>query len=299
MTINYKQWCLILLAGLLVSGTFNLVACKKSEQDSAGGLVTEQQRRSLPARMAKLLFMAQDAFKRRDYRAAMALSDSVSMFDPELTDVHFLRGRIYTNLRSLDKAQEEYQKVLSLDPNYPGVRYNMGNNYLRQGKNRLALKMYEQEQKHFPASNNYLQMGRAYKNLGNAESARWAFEQAITSDNSNASAYMWLAQFYGEEGAFEKALDYSQRGLALEPDNLQYQYLVGSEYFRNNMPRKAIQYLEPVIREKPWHFGANYNMGRALVSLGQTERGKEYLAAADSLQKLDNQIKELRSVAQM
>lgn len=294
-----KRIVLMAGGGLLMMLLLQLAGCGKTQQDTTGGIVTDQQRRGLPARAAHMLFTAQDAFRDRDYRAALALADSVEQYNPELTDLHFLRGRIYTALGALDSAREEYRRVISLDPGYHGVRFNLGNNYLREGKNRQAIRMYHQEQEKFSSSNNFLQMGRAYDNLGVVDSARWAFRQAIAMDSTNASAYMWLAQLSEDEGEFEQALRYSQKGLRLNPDNLQYQYLVGAEFFRSGNPEEAVRYLEPVVRKRPWHFEANYNLGRALVALGNEEEGKQYLTRADSLQKLENEIEELRSVARM
>jgi len=294
-----KRFVSIGYGGLLLMLLLQLGGCGQSQQETTGGIVTDQQRRGLPARAAQMLFTAQDAFQERNYRAALALADSVEQYDPDLTDLHFLRGRIYTALGALDSAKKEYRTVLSLDPGYQGVRYNMGNNFLREGKNRQALGMYHQEQARFPSANTFLQMGRAYNNLGIADSAVWAFQQAIATDSANASAYMWLAQLYEDEGEFEQALRYSQKGLDLEPDNVQYQYLVGAEFFRSGNPKEAVRYLEPVVRKHPGHFEANYNLGRALVALGQKDRGKRLLAKADSLQKLDKEIEELRSLARM
>jgi tetratricopeptide (TPR) repeat protein len=42
--------------------------------------------------------------------------------------------------------------------------------------------------------------------------------------------------------------------------------------------------LEAVIKERPWHYWANYNLGQALVRLRRDDEGKRYLAKAESLQ---------------
>ncbi len=267
--------------------------CQSQEPREEQLSISERQRRSLPPEAAQQLFKAQQAYQQGAYRYALALTDSVEQYNPVLTDVHFLRGRIFTALNFIDKAIGSYQKVLDIDSTYTGVRYNLGNIYYRQGKNRKAIEMYHKEQTISPASRNFLQLGRAYNSLGVPDSAKWAYEQAIALDGSNATAYMWLGQLYEDEGQIGKALEYSRQGLEMHPDRLNYKFIIASQLVQAGNPEEAIPYLETVVKNQPWHYGAHYNLGMAFTRIGKEEQGREYLDIADSLQQVSSEIQEL------
>ncbi|MGH7491878.1 MAG: tetratricopeptide repeat protein [bacterium] len=245
---------------------------------------TAQQRRTTDPQAAKFVVQAQDAFSKKAYNQALAWADSAERQAPDLADVWFLRGMIFTELRRYKEAEEAYGKVLSLDPRYQGAWLNLGSTALRQGNARKALDLYQKELKTYPTSAVLHQIGRVYANLGKADSARLAYEQAIAIDSSFATAYLRLAELYKEGGDLDQALRYARRGLALQPDNLNYRYFLGSLLLLSGQPQEAAAELEAVVAKRPWHYWANYNLGQALVRLGREAEGKRYLAKAESLQ---------------
>jgi len=92
-----------------------------SEQESLS--VTEQKRRSVDPKIGQFLLEAQRAYERGAYGMALALSDGAEVYAPDLADLLFLRGVVYTQLNQLLVAQAAYETVLELDPAYPGARY--------------------------------------------------------------------------------------------------------------------------------------------------------------------------------
>jgi tetratricopeptide (TPR) repeat protein len=260
-----------------------LCGCQ-SESDKQQHSKTAQQRQSTDPNVAKFLVRAQDAFSQRAYNEALALADSAEGLAPHLADAPFLRGLIFTELRRYKEAEEAYNKVLSLDPYYQGVWLNLGSTALRRGDARKALSLYQKELKTYPTSAALHQIGRVYASLGKADSARHAYEQAIVLDSTFATAYLRLAELYKEGGELDRALRYARQGLALQPDNLNYRYFIGSLLLLNGQVQEAVVELEAVVAKRPWHYWANYNLGQAFVRLGRQDEGKRYLAKAESLQ---------------
>lgn len=257
------------------------------------------QRQSADPTVALLMIRAEDASRRGDFTVALALADSAGLMAPRLADIPFLRGLIFTELKRFDEAQGAYEAVLALDPNYQGVRLNMGNNAFRQGDIHKALDLYRKEQAAHPSPAALLQMGRAYAQLQKVDEARQAYEQALAADSSYATAYMRLSELYKEEGELDKALGYSRRGLDLNPDNLNYRYYVGSLLLLTGAVEEAVDHLEGVVEQRPWHYWATYNLGQTLVRLGRGEEGKLYLAKAATLQKELKNIQDWNELAEM
>ncbi|MGH7452417.1 MAG: tetratricopeptide repeat protein [bacterium] len=230
------------------------------------------------------MIQAQDAFSQKIYTAALLLADSAEYYAPNLADVSFLRALIYTELRRYDEAEAAYKKVLALDPYYQGAWLNMGSTAMRQGDSRKALEYYHHELKHYPTAATYHQIGRVYSKLGKSDSARYMYRKSIAADSSFATAYLRMAELYKQEGELGKALDYARQGLQQQPDDLNYRYFLGSLLVLSDQLPEAVTELEIVVKARPWHYWANYNLGQALVRLKRGEEGKRYLVKAESLQ---------------
>jgi len=262
----------------------------RSEQETLSA--TEQRRLLVAPKVGRFLVDAQRAYERGTYEMALALSDSAERYAPDLADIHFLRGVVYTQLNQLHIARAAYDVVLELDPVYPGARYNMGLNAFRRGKLRDAITYYQAEREIAESSNLMLELGRAYAKLGEPDSARVAYEQALVLDSTNTTAYMWLGQLHEELGEFEQALTYSREGLRLRPDDLDYKYIIGSLLYRSGQIDEAVGYLEPVADARPWHHGAQFNLGQVLMRLDREDDAQRYFVQADSAQQMQQKINE-------
>jgi len=272
---NYSlPFALLFVLGLLVG-------CSSQTGQKSGA---EKQRQEAGPQAPRFLVQAQDALSQRAFNAALALTDSAERYAPQLADVFFLRGLIHTEVRRYDLAEEDYKKVLALDPFYQGAWLNLGSTALRAGDARKALACYEKELANYPGPAALHQMGRVYAKLGKPDSARYVYEQAVKIDSTFTVAYLRLAELFKEEGELQKAVQYARRGLRLEPDNLNYRYFLGSLLVSNGELQDASVELEAVLQKRPWHYWANYNLGQAFVRMGREREAQRYLAKAESLQ---------------
>ena len=244
---------------------------------------TEEARRDADPKAVEFLINAQGAYEAGYYNGALILTDSAARYAPELADIPFLRGRILTTMRQYNLARAAYEETLERDPEYPGVYFNLGNTAYLHGEPREALNFYRKEQSAAATAAYLTQLGRAYADLGEADSAQAAYEKAIAADTSNPTAYMWLGQLYEDAGSFDEALQYSRQGLALRPDNLNYAYVVGVQLLRSGALEAAANTLKNVTDGLPFHYAAHYNLGQAFMGLGREDDGALYLARADSL----------------
>lgn len=273
----------IVLATLIVT---TLIACGERMT------VTERLRAQLDPRVGTYIVNAQRAYEAGNYNLALAWTDSAEVAVPELADIHFLRGVIYTALNRLDIAKAAYETTIELDPEYKGARFNLGLNEFRRGRLREAVDLYKAEEGLGSTSALYHEMGRAYAQMGEADSAETAYLQALELDSTNATAVMWLGQLYEELGELEKAIDYSKRGLRLRPENEDYKYIIGSLLNRTGQSQEAYDMLKPVADARPWHHGAQFNLGQVLMAMGREDEAQGYFVRADSAQQLQQKINE-------
>lgn len=244
------------------------------------------------------LLRAEMAYHQGAHYAALMLADSVELIEPDLPDVHFLRGLAYSALRRYQRAEASYKRVLSIEPNYEGVWYNLGGLALRTNDLPKALSCFKKELERHKLPQAYLQMGRIYMELEKADSAQWAYKKAIKADKKLTSAYMRLSELYKEEGNQAKALKYARKGLNIEPNNLNYQYYLASIYLENEKPGKALPYLEAVVGGMPWHYLGHHDMAQTLVRLDRVDEANYYFEKADSLKIILDKVEYWQNMAE-
>lgn len=264
-----RRWPVLRLAlSVLLAGS----ACKIKQEPASDQLT------------GWLLLQGTEALHQHDFRTALAIADSALKQAPDGSDkanAYFFRARVLSDVGRLEEADADYHKVLEQAPDYRGVWNNLGNNSYRQQAYHRAIAYYQTEMVVHPAPIPLRGMGRAYVELGLVDSARYAFEQAIALDSLYPPAYFNLALLLDDEGYSEEALRNAQKALSLDSGNLDYQYLVGSYLVRMGRSEAARGYLQAVVEARPWHPGALYNLGQALVHLGQRDEAQKYLNQAE------------------
>ena len=233
--------------------------------------------------------------KKHDFKKALALADSAELYAIKKDDVYFFKGRIYSELGRFAKADEAYNNTININPNYIGAWNNLGNNAFRQQKFSQAVNYYNKEIIKNKTSIPFRALGRAYVELGKTDSARICFQHSIDINNNYASAYLNLAQLEEDEGNLNKALNHASRAYALEPNNIEYQYVYSTILVQMDRGKEAIYSLREIIKEWPWHHGAHYNLARALIQSGQKIEGQQYLDKSEKIRATQAKIDHLEN----
>ena len=233
--------------------------------------------------------------KKHDFKKALALADSAELYAIKKDDVYFFKGRIYSELGRFAKADEAYNNTININPNYIGAWNNLGNNAFRQQKFSQAVKYYNKEIIKNKTSTPFRALGRAYVELGKTDSARICFQHSIDINNNYASAYLNLAQLEEDEGNLNKALNHASRAYALEPNNIEYQYVYSTILVQMDRGKEAIYSLREIIKKWPWHHGAHYNLARALIQSGQKIEGQQYLDKSEKIRATQAKIDHLEN----
>src|SRR5260370_17766142 len=85
----------------------------------------------------------------QEFRRALDLN-------PNLDEAHHQLASVYNHIGLLDKAQEEIQKAVAINPGNTGARFRVGVNLLYQGKYEEALAATGDSQKFWPPGWGYL-----------------------------------------------------------------------------------------------------------------------------------------------
>jgi len=247
----------------------------------------------------QLLFQGSEALQEHAFEQAFAFADKAAEQAPELADIPFLRGRIFAELARLDEAEAAYRQALAIRPAYPGGWHNLGNTAYRQQKYTEAIQFYRRELAGHLDARPWRGIAQAYVELGKVDSARYAFERALGIDSTFAQAHFSLALLLEDIGDFESALREVLLALANEPESNEYRYYAGAYLVKLDRPAEALEYLQAVAEAWPWHHGAHYNMGQALMRLGRTEEAQAMQEHAEGLRELQAQISHHENTARV
>ncbi len=112
---------------------------------------------------------------------------------PTYKNPYLLLGNAYVYLKNFDKAIEEYQNGLKLDPQFKDIKTNLALAYREMGR------IYGQQKNDMPKAIEYL-------------------EKAVFYNPKDGQAYSNLGTCYGMTGQTQKAIDALERALALRFD---------------------------------------------------------------------------------
>ncbi len=152
--------------------------------------------------------------KNNEIEKAVEEYNNVIKLDPDNAEVHINLGVIYKDKGDLDKAVEEYEKALAIDPRLEVGYNNLGVVYFLKGNYIEAIRHYQKAIEINPKNlESYVNLGIAYGMQKRSDEAIRAFQTAISINPQHAETQYNLAIIYDENGEIEKALLYYSRFL--------------------------------------------------------------------------------------
>ncbi len=196
---------------------------------------------------------------------AEATYDAILAMKSDEVEAYFLRGNVRMGLNKADQAEEDFDRVLSMEPrNYERLiqifqvldnygHRETGQAYLKaaldQGSNMSAfdkgriyfyLEQYQnaytalEEARSTGGAEAYLYLGRAYEATGDYNYAANVYNAYLAQKTDSAEIYNQLGLCELKRGEYQKALDAFQAGMKVENNEIQqslsYNEIVAYEY---------------------------------------------------------------------
>ena len=183
---------------------------------------------------------------------AEAASHRALELDPELAEAHAARAHVLALRNHYDEAYKEFETAIRLDPTYYEAYYLYARVALMHGRFEKSAQMFE---KAFAVRPDDYQAPRlvtqVYRSLGKEPEVREAYERGVrlvekylklNPDDQRALVLganaLWLV------GQPERALEWANRALALDPENPSVLYNLGCFYSIAGASNKALDCLE-------------------------------------------------------
>jgi len=159
-------------------------------------------------------------FKSNKIQQALDFIDSLSKDYPDNSLLFNICGACYAELGKLDIAVQNYEKAISIKPEYAKAHYNLGSVLQELGKLHDSVKSYENsiafEPEYSQAHNN---LAIVLRELGQLEEAEASCRKAIVFDPEYAEGYCSLSVILYANGDLNSALESIEKAYSIDPES--------------------------------------------------------------------------------
>ena len=172
------------------------------------------------------------------------------------------QAEAYESQNDYESAIAAYRRVLTMEPNRPGIHYRMGRTYLRR----------------FQASHQD----------ADRDAAQQEFHAELDINAKNGNAAYELAQIDHDQGKLEQAQAMFEQLLVSRPDFEQAHVGLAGVLLEEHKPELAIPHLKEAIKLDASDEVAWYRLARALRSTGDTAGQSKAMAEFQRLHALES-----------
>jgi len=182
-------------------------------------------------------------------------------------------GSVYQKMGQFDKAMENYEKAITLDPNDYLAYINRGVIFDKVGQFDRAIESYGKAMMSNPADYKaYYNRGLTYDKIGRLNDAIEDFQRATRLNANDPRVHNNLGILYNKAGMYDRAIEALYNAIALEPGNPVTYNNRGLTYTYSGQYNKAIEDFSRAILLDKNYADAFFYRGDAYFRLGNKER---------------------------
>lgn len=193
-------------------------------------------------------------------KAAHDASERAVELAPDWGEAHLSRGVAHLASSDYDAAAEEFERAIELDPTLWEAYYNFGRARIHQGQMEQAVELLEKAAEANPSDyQGPLLAAPIYKAMGNQEAfEKWAREGIARAERlladypNNHRAYYLGAGALLDLGERERAFEWAEKALAIDPSDPSIRYNMGCFYAKAGEADKAFDCLRDSITSRSW-----------------------------------------------
>lgn len=182
-----------------------------------------------------------------------------------------------------------YRKAMALNPEMPGLGFNLGLAYFKAGDYRDALRQLDPLLKSEPPDSEDAQrlailIGMSHYGLAEFVAATPYLKQAADRDTQNLSLHLTLAHSCLLSNQYQCVLDEFHRIISLNPDSAEAHLLAGEALDEMKEPVDAIRELRAAVQADPKQPNVHFALGYLLWTQAHTEEAaQEFQAELDNV----------------
>lgn len=187
-----------------------------------------------------------------------------------LAEEHYNLGMVYDRQEKFDRAIQEYNKAIELQPDHVMAHFRMALVYQNQGVIEKAEEKYLEVIELFPrAALAYNNLGLIYEGRKDLSNAEKLYIKARDAHPLLPDPLYNLASLFARQGRHQLAKETYENCLAVDPSYHKAYNGLGELHYSRGEIGQAIAYLEDALRLEPGYAVAHNNLGAAYIKKGQ------------------------------
>ncbi len=205
------------------------------------------------------------------YRRAIDLDPNYALAYAGLGEAYWREFQQNHDRALVDNATQTCQKALAISEKLPEAHFCLGRVYQTTGAPEKAAEQFELAVVLDPNSDEgYRGLAEAYSAMGKPGNAEATYQRAISLRPQYWAGYSWLGTFYLRQARYEDAASMFKKVAELSPDNFRGYSNLGAVYVLQGRYADAIAMLNKSIAIRPT-VSAYSNLGTAQFSLRRFE----------------------------
>jgi choline-sulfatase len=231
------------------------------------------------------ILKAEDAFQRKEDDQAEALLTEVQQKDPQIYVIPFLLGESALRRQNWERAADQLQRCLALNPNFDSAMTGMARALSKLGRVDDARGWLSKALQSNPQ--NY----RAWYETGLLQAASdpaaalASYQKAIAIQPNYPPGQRELGLALFQQKNYASAATHLEKALALGLDDAHIHNFLGICYAQTHRPQKSIQSYRVALKLDPKLAEAHLNLAYALQRAGQIRQARAEYQAACELEK--------------
>lgn len=277
------SWAIVLL---LAAGCDQ--SPKSNDNQSSGNENTADSLKLLSQQIAEDTANASLYHARADYRmrhgdinAALRDAGQAMQLEPGNTEHLILLTDLYQQMNKFEDAKDVLKRVVERDNGNISA-------LMRLAKLEMAYKNYREALRHLDRilsqhrekSEAWLLKGFVKEEQGDTLDAIKYYQEAITYNTNDKTPFLKLGILFSEKGD-NRAVDYFNSALNIDPDDVNTMYLLGLHYQEQSDFKNAEETYRTILTMDSTYPHAYYNIGyMALVYQDNYDKAQEYMTKA-------------------
>jgi tetratricopeptide (TPR) repeat protein len=204
---------------------------------------------------------------------------------PQSTDVIFLMARISMIQNFHEDAIPLLEEGIKIAPRRPDLHAALGESYFTAGKVDKAIQEFQTLIELDPSARSYAFMGLCYRHLGKYDEARKYLSEGIKLDPRNTSCLYNLGYIANKQGNYAEAEKLLAQALQVNPDYDDALYELASAKMTEKQFEEAVPLLQRCVKLTSKPAQAYYKLSTAERALHQTEAAERDLKIFQTLSK--------------
>ncbi|OVE81970.1 hypothetical protein BVY03_01590 [bacterium K02(2017)] len=196
-------------------------------------------------------------YKQKRYDEAIKYYNEAIKEEPSYVSAYVGLGLVAYDLGRYEEAVTHYKRGLKVSPRNSDALYDLANAYYKLKKHNLALKYYALAIKSDPNIEDiYYNMGLSFSALGKTKEAVASFENLLKKQPDHRrkiDAWFEMANGYYALKNYQKSARYYHLVLKAKPKHVDASYNLGVVYTRLEDKEKALFYIKNTLRINPKH----------------------------------------------